>query len=56
MMNPEEIKDVKKIMGIEESNNDYIYIEGAGYGWEIGKLNLEAFIKRLLESKYITGN
>ncbi len=51
----EKLNRLKKRLGIDESNNDYVYIEGVGFAFETGKLNLDGLVKRLLKSKYITG-
>lgn len=53
-MSPERLEEIKKMMGIDPSNNDFIYVEGIGYVFENGKLNMEAFIRRMLKSEYIT--
>lgn len=45
----------KEIVTVNEKGEKTIYIEGIGTVREQGKLNMEGLVKRLLQSKYITG-
>jgi hypothetical protein len=45
---------IRKYIQGKELNGE-LYIEGKGMVREYGKLNLEHLIKRLLQSKHITG-
>lgn len=47
-------EELLKQYEIEYRPNGDIYIKGVGTVRETGKLNMEKFVKRLLQCKYIT--
>jgi hypothetical protein len=55
--NLEKLEYYKKIMAEREAQGlvKVHHIPGIGTATEYGELNMEALIKRLLQSKYITG-
>ena len=53
-MSPERLEEIKKMMGITNEHK-CIKVEGYGYAFIDGELNVEKYVRRLLKCKYVTG-